>query len=317
MASNGTAPPQIPSQIGRYRILGIAGRWTRGWFYHSRDTTQPRPALVKTLCPPWASDQEFRLRFQREAQAAAVVNHPNIITVYEFGEHAGMPFTVFEALEGKNLLQLMNTGISLKTGLPVMLQVLDGLAYMNARGIIHRDIKPSSIFVCKDGSPLWAERTLSYGRAKITDFCLAQLITTGEPRMEARGSWTSLLLGTPSYLSPEQVRGEATDPRTDLFSLGCVIYELVTGRKPFGAEDGSAVLHGILNEEPDMGPISQGPEWERLRRVIARALQKKPEDRYADASALSADLKLALKELGPHASWTPPPLESSAPTWKH
>ena len=144
----------IPSQIGRYRILEAAGEWARGWFFRGRDDLLERDVLIKTLSTEAARDPQARARLEREARIAARLfdpNHPNIIEIKEVAEHEGIPFTVFEALEGKSLLQLMNTGISLKTGLPVMLQVLDGLAFMHRSGIIHRDIKPSCIFVCAEG----------------------------------------------------------------------------------------------------------------------------------------------------------------------
>jgi serine/threonine-protein kinase len=277
-------PQQIPSQIGSYQIVEIAGRWAMGWLYRGFDWKRERNAVVKKLCPPWAGEEIHRVRFEQEARATARLYHPNILTCLDFGYHDGDPFITFEVLEGKSLLQLMNAGMSLKVSLPAMLHVLDGLAHMHERGIIHRDIKPAHIFVCTDG------------RAMITDLWMAARV---QPPMKP--GWTGLLLGTPSYLSPEQVRCQAFDGRTDLFSLGCVLYEMVAGEKPFGGEASSALLSKIISEQPDMESIPHGPEWERLRGVITRALQKKPEDRYPDASAMRTDLELALKELGDSA----------------
>jgi serine/threonine-protein kinase len=232
----------------------------------------------------------------QEAQITACVNHPNVISIHEIGEHEGMPFMVFEALKGQSLLEAMNAGISPRAGLPAVLDVLDGLAAMHTRGIVHRNIKPATIFICTDG------------HAKITDFWLAKIM--GPP---VHPTLTGLFLGTPSYMSPEIVRGGGGfDGRTDLFSLGCVLYEMVTGQKPFRGEPVTALLFKIISEEPDPALIPQGPEWERLRGVITRALQKNPEDRYPDARAMRNDLELALRALGDAADWTPPPSQEPA-----
>lgn len=293
-------PEQAPSQIAQYRIVGRAGRWARGWLYRGHDLKIDRRALVKTLSATAATDKESLLRFQREARVTAALNHPNIVDVFELGVHNDEPFLAFEALEGQSLLQLMNAGMKLTVGLPIMMQVLDGLASMHAKGIIHRDIKPACIFVCKDG------------RAKITDLWMVALF---QPRMKP--SWTGLFLGTPSYMSPDHLRGEVFDGRADQFSLGSVLYEMASGRKPFGDEASSALLFRIASEEPAMEAIPHGTEWERLRGVIRRALQKKPEDRYPDAGAMRDELKLALKELGESADWSPPPSGEPAPTHLH
>jgi len=294
---------QAPSQIGRYRIVGVvgqwtAGPWTMGWVYRGHDEANRRDVLLKTLSPSqvnfaptdtlrW-SMEELHLRFRHEAQANAALAHPNIINVYELGGHEGMPFIAFERLEGQSLLQAMGTGISLKAVLPVMLQVLDGLGFMHKMGIIHRDIKPANVFIC------------SNDRAKITGFFLAKLV-----QANMKGTRPPFFFGTPFYLSPELLRGDVFDGRSDLFSLGCVLHELVTGSRPFRSEDPKAIFYKVVHEDPEMELIPTGPEWKRLHDVITRALQKNPEDRYPNAGALRMDLELALKELGESAAWTP------------
>ncbi len=283
----------MPSRIGRYRIVDVTRRWTRGWVYRGHDDALGLDVMVKTLSPAVVGDASASARFAREAQITASLNHPNIVSIREFGEHEGVLFMVLEPLKGKSLLDSLNTRISLRAGLPILQQVLDGLAAMHAAGVIHRDIKPDGILVCPDG------------RVKITDLWLAKLSRPG-----TKPSWTGLLYATPCYMSPELVRGETIDGRTDLFSLGCVLYEMVAGERPFGDATSSAILFKILFEEPEMQLIPRGPEWQRLRAVVMRALQKKPEHRYRDARAMSADLGLAVKELGVSADWTPPPSQA-------
>jgi serine/threonine-protein kinase len=170
--------------------------------------------------------------------------------------------------------------------------VLDGLAYVHASGFIHGDIQPANVFVCSDGC------------AKIINFAACR-------RMDAKAGFAGPVpfmgrVGSPSYMSPQAALFESSDGRSDLFSLGCVLYEMVAGRKPFEGDTPVATLFRVINEPQDMGFIPDGTEWKHLRDVIARALQKKPEDRYPDAGAMRADLALALKELGDSADWTPP-----------
>jgi serine/threonine protein kinase len=295
---------QMPSRIGRYLIVGVSGQWTVGsqtvgWLYHGQGDADGRDVLIKTLPSPEGEyESAFRARFEQEAKATAVQKHPNIVTLYELGMHGDTPFLVFEWLKGRSLREAMNAGISLKVGLPALVQVLDALAYVHKTGIIHRNINPGCIFVCNDGL------------AKITDFFLAGLV-----HPTTIGSSMVAALAVPFYLSPELATGTAFDSRADLFSVGSVLYEMVTGRKPFDDSSKVGVLFKILTQEPDLGPIPDGPEWKQLRSVITRALQKKPQDRYPDAAAMRDDLGAALKELGDSADWAPPP--SGEPTDPH
>jgi serine/threonine protein kinase len=287
-------PEQVPSQIGRYRIVGVVGPWMWGWVYRGRDETQNRDVWIKALASDLTNLPPFRQRFEREAKATAKQMHPNIITVFEFGVSEGLVFMVSEALEGETLLRAMNSGITLKAGLPIILQVLGGLFHIHESGIVHRQIRSANIFVCTDG------------HAKMMNFSLVTLIRPG-----VQSKPPDPLLATQFDLSPEIASGAACDGRSDLFSVGCLLYEMVTGQKPFRDESAAALVSKVITEEPDMALIPDGPEWKRLRGVITRALQKKPEDRYPDAGAMRADLELALEELRDSAEWSAPAPPSS------
>jgi eukaryotic-like serine/threonine-protein kinase len=284
-------PHKVPSQIGRFSVLGVVGPWKMGWLYLGLDDATGRgnrEVWLKTLSAAGARDRSVLRRFGLEGKVTASLDHPNIITVHELGKHEGVPFIVFEALRGQSLQKAMKADLSLSAGLPIILQVLDGLAFMHARHVIHRDVTPANIFVCADGV------------AKITGLFLAKVVVPGQ-RVTATGS----LMGTASYMSVEQARGRRLDGRSDLFSLGCVLYEVVAGQKAFHGSSVSDVVSEVVNKEPEMGLIRNGPEWQRLRGVILRSLQKRPEDRYPHAAAMREDLALALYELGRSANWTP------------
>ena len=282
------APMGTPERIGRYRILGELGKGAMGTVYRARDEDIGRDVALKVMSHGIA-DAAARERFMKEARAAARLQHPNIIIVYELGEHEGSPFMALELLEGLDLQQGIDAGIRPNPGatLPLVLQVLAGLGHAHDHGIIHRDIKPSNVFL-----PLSRP-------AKITDF--------GVVRLAGAATTTSgAVVGTPNYMSPEQARGGEIDARSDLFSVGLMLYELVTGEKAFRAEAVVAVIYKILHEEPDLGLIPKGPQWERLRAAIARALAKKREDRYPDARTMSSDLLAALSDLGGSMDWMAP-----------
>jgi eukaryotic-like serine/threonine-protein kinase len=280
-----------PWHIGRYLVLGAVGPWRRGWLYVGRDSLagpgEPN-VWLKTLAPAEARNRSVLRRFGLEGKIGASLDHPNIIATRELGKHEGGPFIVFEALEGRSLRDAMNAGLRLSAGLPVVLRVLDGLAFMHARNVIHRDVTPANIFVSADGA------------AKITGLFLAKILVRGQ-----RATATGSRMGTASYMSVEQALGRRLDARSDLFSLGCVLYELVAGHKAFHGSSVAEVVSEVVDKEPEMGLIRNGPEWQRLRAVITRSLQKRPEDRYPDAAAMREDLAEALYELGGNADWTP------------
>jgi serine/threonine-protein kinase len=275
----------LPERIGRYRILGLLGQGAMGTVYRGRDEALERDVAVKVMSLGQA-DSEARTRFQREAKAAARLQHPNIITIYELGEHMGSPFMALELLEGLDLQRAIEAGIKPdpKLTLPVVLQVLAGLGHAHEAGIVHRDVKPSNVFLPR-GRP-----------AKVMDFGVARL---------AGGTTTAgSVVGTPNYMSPEQAMGGQVDGRSDLFSVGLILYELVTGEKAYRGDTVVALIFKIAHEDADLTLLPRGPQWDRLRKVLARALARKREERYPDARGMAAELAEALGDLGGSGDWT-------------
>jgi len=268
-----------PTHIGRYRVLGLLGQGAMGVVYRGRDETLDRDVALKVMHAQ-SVDEDSRARFLREARAAARLQHPNIVIIYELGDHAGAPFMAMELLEGVDLQRAIEGGLrpNPRVTLPIVLQLLAGLGHAHEHGIVHRDVKPSNVFLPR-GRP-----------AKIMDF--------GVARLGGAATSTGLVVGTPNYMSPEQVGAHHVDGRSDLFSAGLILYELVTGEKAYQAATLVAVLYKITHEEPDFRLLPRGGQWERLRAVLKRALARNPDERYPDAAAMATDLALALQELG-------------------
>jgi len=270
----------VPVRIGRYEVLGVLGQGAMGTVYRGRDDRLERDVALKVMSKGLA-DPDSRARFEREAKAAAKLQHPNIVVIYELGEHEGAPFMALELLEGVDLQRGIDSGIrpDPRATLPVVLQLLDGLGHAHEHGIVHRDVKPSNVF-------------LPLGRpAKIMDFGVARLTGIGT-------TTSGVVVGTANYMSPEQASAGEIDGRSDLFSAGLILYELVTGEKAYKADSFVAMLYKIVHEPPDLSLIPGGGEWQRLRAVLARALARKADDRFPDARAMSADLAQALVDLG-------------------
>ncbi len=271
----------LPHRIGRYLILGELGKGAMGTVYRGRDDTLDRDVAVKVMSAGLVDD-ETRRRFLKEARAVARIQHPNIIVIYELGEHEGAPYMALELLEGVDLQRALDDGLrpDPRVTLPIVLQVLAGLGRAHENGVVHRDIKPSNVF-------------LPVGRpAKIMDFGVARLAGHGQ------STGSGAIVGTPNYMSPEQVQGGDVDGRSDLFSVGLILYELATGEKAFKADTVVAVVFKILHEEVKLELVPAGPRWGKLREVIERALAREKEERYPDAPSMAADLTLALRDLG-------------------
>ncbi len=269
----------LPPRIGRFRVLERVGEGAMGVVYRGRDDSLDRDVALKVMLAK-AAGPEDEERFLREARAVARLQHPNIITIYELGEHDGSPFIAMELLEGVDLQRAIAGGMrpNPRATLPIVLQLLAGLGHAHENGIVHRDVKPSNLFLPR-GRP-----------AKIMDFGVARL----------GGATTSsgLIVGTPNYMSPEQVSGGTVDGRSDLFSAGLILYELVTGEKAFQGDSVVSLMYKIAHEDPDVRLIPRGAKWDRLRAVLTRAFFKDAVRRYPTAAAMSADLALALQDLG-------------------
>ena len=272
-------------RIGKYLITGRIGRGGMGMVYRGLDSKLEREAAVKTLGAEGSFDPEGRRRFEVEAKAAAKLAHPNIVTVYELGEDRGILFIAMEMLPGADLDSLLRSGeaLPLTEKLDIVAQVCRGLAFAHERGVVHRDIKPSNV------------RLLDDGTAKIMDFGIAKL------GADHHITKTGMLVGTVHYMSPEQVRGKPLDGRSDVFSAGVILYELLAGERPFRGEDVTQILYKIVNEEPPTPNLSAlGDLAPRLQEILAKALAKDADVRYAGAAAFGQDLS-ALVELAQKA----------------
>jgi hypothetical protein len=283
-------------RIGRYLITGRIGQGGMGMVYRGLDESLEREVAVKTLTTEGAFDADSRQRFEVEARAAARLQHPNIVIVYERGEDRGLPFIAMELLPGTDLEVLLRSGeeLLLAEKLEVVIQVCRGLAYAHERGIVHRDMKPSNIRILDDGT------------AKIVDFGIAKLGGTHLTR-------TGMIVGTVHYMSPEQVRGGPLDGRSDIFSLGVILYELLAGERPFRGEGPTQILYKIVAEPaPPLDPSQLGGVASRLQAVVDRALAKNREERYPQAGALADELQAALDEHLRSSHGKPAPAERLA-----
>src|SRR3954462_1603240 len=263
------------AEIGKYRIISQIGEGAMGVVYRGIDPVLNRPVAIKVMNDAVARDKELRARFLREAQSAGSLQHPNVVTVYDFGEVDGHPFIAMELVEGADLDELLrrNAPLTLVEKIDIVSDVLNGLSYAHKRGIVHRDVKPANIRIDEEG------------RARIMDFGIAHLHTSEATRMTRTG----VMVGTPAYMSPEQITGSPITPASDIFSIGAVMYELFAGATAFHADTLQSIMYQIVTvpapELTGIVPPPTGPEAARvikaLDTIVARAMAKEPADRFA------------------------------------
>jgi TolB-like protein/Tfp pilus assembly protein PilF/tRNA A-37 threonylcarbamoyl transferase component Bud32 len=289
----------IGQTISHYKILSKLGEGGMGVVYKAEDTKLHRFVALKFL-PPSIGDEKARQRFTHEAQAVSTLEHPNICAIYEIDESPdGQMFIVMPCYEGASLQSLVKGGrLDLSQAVDIASQVAKGLAKAHEKGIVHRDVKPANILVTSDGL------------SKIVDFGLAKLAT--QTRLTRAGT----TVGTVMYMSPEQARGEETDQRSDIWSLGVVLYEMVTGRPPFKGEHEQAIIYSILNTSPEpVGRLLPGAPKE-LERITAKALAKNPTERYQRMSELAGELDLLKETIQKEAGAPVAPVRRASKTWR-
>jgi eukaryotic-like serine/threonine-protein kinase len=264
-------------ELGRYKILAELGQGAMGTVYKAIDPMIDRIVAIKTIKLDLSVQEvaEYEARFQQEIKATGKLTHPNIVTVYDVGRTARVAYMAMEFLEGQELKEIIASGrlLPVESTVDIMAQVADGLSFAHDQGVVHRDIKPSNIMV------------VANGLAKITDFGIARLPNSAVKTM------TGMILGSPRYMSPEQVVGTSLDFRTDLFSAGVVLYEALTGIAPFDGENVNAIMFATVNKNPPAPSGGNRNIPPMLDLIVARALAKAPEDRYQNARDFAADLR--------------------------
>jgi serine/threonine-protein kinase len=270
-------------KLGRYELLAELGKGAMGIVYRANDPLLDRQVAIKTVSMSLDPQEmaEYEGRFYQEAKAAGSLNHPNIVTIYDVGKSGHLAYMAMEFLQGEELRSLLATGqpLPVERAVEIAAQVAEGLAYAHQNGVVHRDVKPANVMLS------------TTGRVKITDFGIARM-RSAEVRTQ-----TGIVLGSPRYMSPEQVAGKRAEPRSDIFSLGVILHEMLTGRPPFTGEDVTSVMFQIMNLVPPP-PSSINPRVpEVLDFIVAKAIAKPLDDRYASAEELAKDLREVAKQI--------------------
>jgi serine/threonine protein kinase len=300
------------THIGPYEILALLGAGGMGEVYRGRDPRLGREVAIKVLPLEFSADPDRLRRFEQEARAAAALNHPNILAVYDIGQHDGSPYIVSELLEGETLRSKLRAPLQVREAVECAVQIVRGLAAAHDKGIVHRDLKPENIFVTADR------------RVKILDFGLAKLVQPATPAhaddaaTATRNTPSGFVLGTIGYMAPEQVRGQDVDHRSDIFALGTILYELLSGRRAFEGPSSADTMTAILREHPPAVTDANPRVPSGLGRVIERCLEKSPAARFQSTH----DLAFALEDLSTRSDVTativpssPPPSSSRWRAW--
>ena len=294
------------TRLGPYEILAPLGAGGMGEVYRARDTRLGREVAVKVLPASFSQEADRLRRFEQEARAASALNHPNIVTLHDVGQHEGAPYVVTELLEGETLRARLATGaLSPRKATEYAIQIAQGLAAAHEKGIVHRDLKPENLFITEDG------------RVKILDFGLAKLIQpetasqqqTSIPTISP-GTEPGVVMGTVGYMSPEQVKGQSADHRSDIFSFGAILYEMLSGRRAFRGDSAVETMSAILKEEPpDLGETNKSLS-PGLERLVRHCLEKSPAQRFQSARDLAYDLE-SLSGLSSPGLLKSPPVSSA------
>ncbi|MGE5235073.1 MAG: protein kinase domain-containing protein [Acidobacteriota bacterium] len=288
---------QPGSRVAHFEILGLLGSGGMGEVWRARDTRLGRDVAIKVLPAEFAADLDRLRRFEQEARAVAALNHPNVLALYDAGTHEGTPYLVAELLEGESLRdRLLGGALPVCKAVEIGVQIAQGLAAAHEKGIIHRDLKPGNVFLTRDG------------QVKILDFGLAKL-TPAQGRDEAGKASTvveateaGVVLGTVGYMAPEQVRGQNVDHRTDVFALGCVLYEMLAGRRPFGGATSADTAAAIISTDPPPLAATGKGIPQGLVAVVLRCLEKRPDDRFGSARDVAYTLLAVAQPLEPGGS---------------
>jgi serine/threonine protein kinase len=277
-------PVIAPStRLGPYEIVARIGAGGMGEVWRARDTRIGRDVAIKILPPEFTSSADRLHRFEQEARAAGGLNHPNLVTIHDLGTDSGVPYIVMELLEGETLRERIGTdgtpGIPVRKAMDMAVQIANGLAAAHERGIVHRDLKPENIFITPDGG------------VKILDFSLAKLTAVEDPsddsRTRERETSPGTVLGTVGYMSPEQVRGQDVDHRTDVFAFGAILYEMLSGRRAFRRDSSVETMNAILNEDPPELSPSASHSAPAVCRIVLRCLEKSRGERFQSARDLA------------------------------
>ncbi len=284
-------------KLGAYEILGLLGEGGMGRVYRGRDTKLGREVALKTLAGELTQDEARLRRFGREAQLLASLNHPNIAAIYGFEEDRGLRFLVLELVPGETLAELLSRGrLSVRDALEQALQIADALDAAHEKGVIHRDLKPANVKITPDGKT----KVLDFGLAKAFAEEPASPELSNSPTLSAASTRAGVILGTAAYMSPEQARGKTLDKRTDVFSFGVVLYEMLSGQALFRGEEVSDILASVLRTEPDWGALPEETP-SKVRELLRRCLEKDPKRRQRDMGDVRLEIEDALSRPEPEA----------------
>jgi serine/threonine protein kinase len=298
-------PALAGGALKQFRLENLIGQGGMGLVYRAHDSRLHRQVAVKILPSALTADPERKQRFLQEARAAARISHPAIAQIFDADEQDGVTFIVMELVEGKTVRQLIDQGeLDILSAIDIGVMVADGLAKAHELGIVHRDIKPANVMRTKDGHV----KVLDFGLAKLLPSAATRpAVTDPLPPLQPSMTRTDIIMGTPAYMSPEQLRGLPVDARTDIFAVGVLVFEMVTGQSPFQRATAVDAIHATAFEET---PIMNSPRAhipEELQRIVSRCLKKRPDERYPNAALLASDLKVLRRQteagLAHHISW--------------